>query len=308
MSWAILTHGGAASDSTHADGCQRAAEHARGVIEQGGDALYAAIEATRVLEDDARFNAGTGSNLRLDGCTVQMDASLMTSDGCFGAVACIERVRNPILVAAKVMESPHSMLVGEGATALARRMGLPDYDPTTEAALAKHRRALAELGGRGDGRYADDARAWRGVRLEELWNFETPMPEELKGTRLPSDGPGTVGAVVRDGAGRFCATASTGGTLYMLRGRVGDSPLLGAGVFAGPQGAVACTGVGEEIARRVLSKTVYDWLASGTSAREAAERAVAQFPEAIDVGVLVASSTTVAIAANRSMAQAMLEG
>ncbi|MBM4360886.1 MAG: isoaspartyl peptidase/L-asparaginase, partial [Deltaproteobacteria bacterium] len=108
-----MTHGGAASPASHSDACVAAAEAAGALLERGADAMVAALEATRLLEDEPRFNAGTGSNLRLDGMTAQMDAAVMTSDLRFGAVACIEAVRNPILVAARVMETPHLMLVGE---------------------------------------------------------------------------------------------------------------------------------------------------------------------------------------------------
>jgi L-asparaginase/beta-aspartyl-peptidase (threonine type) len=291
---AILTHGGAASSATLSDGCEVAARAALVVLERGGDALVAAIEATRILEDDERYNAGTGSNLRLDGAMVQMDAAVMVSDARFGAVGCIERVRNPILVAARVMDTPHLMLVGEGATAFARRLGHADYDPVTERARNKHARAMAELAGRGDGVYADDAAPWRGDAVDRCWNFALAR------------GCDTVGAVVRDARGTFCATASTGGTVYMLRGRVGDSPLIGCGLFAGPLGAVACTGVGEEIARRLLAKTVYDWIAAGMSPRDAGARAVALFDPKIDVGLLIASKDDCAIASNRDMARAQL--
>ena len=110
---------------------------------------------------------------------------------------------------------------------------------------------------------------------------------------------------MRDNHGRFAATASTGGTLYMLRGRVGDSPLMGAGVYAGPHGAVAATGVGEEIVRRFLAKTVYDWLAEDVPPARAAARAVALFPDVVDVGVLVVGRTGHAVASNRNMANAV---
>src|SRR6185369_740830 len=126
------THGGAASPNTLSDGCVAAARAAQAALDAGGDALGAALAATVVLEDDPRFNAGTGSNLRLDGRTIEMDASVMTSDGRFGAVTCIERVKNPILVAARVMETPHLTLVGDGATAFARKLGFADHDPLPE--------------------------------------------------------------------------------------------------------------------------------------------------------------------------------
>jgi isoaspartyl peptidase/L-asparaginase-like protein (Ntn-hydrolase superfamily) len=306
VNYAILTHGGAASPHHLSDGCTAAAERARKVLDEGGDALAAAIEATVVLEDDPRYNAGTGSNLRLDGRTIEMDASVMAGDGRFGAVACIEAVRNPILVAAKVMETPHLLLVGGGATAFARRLGFPAYDPTTARARDKHARAAAEMAGKGNGDYAVDAAPWRRMDLRAVWNFEGEPPEVVPVEKAP--GCDTVGAVVRDRHGRFAATASTGGTLYMLRGRVGDSPLMGAGVFAGPHGAVAATGVGEEIVRRFLAKTVYDWLAEDVPPARAAQRAIAMFPEVIDAGLLVVGKSGQAVASNRNMASAMLVG
>ena len=297
MKYAILTHGGAASPHVHSDGCVKAAESARSVLERGGDALEAALAATVMLEDDPRFNAGTGSNLRFDGKTIEMDASVMTSDARFGAVACIQRVKNPVLVAAKVMETPHLLLVGDGATQFARAHRFTDYDPLTEKAQSKHARAMAELRGQGDGDYAADAAPWLTIDWKSLWNFGAEAPFQ-----------DTVGAVVRDSQGRFAATASTGGTVYMLKGRVGDSPLMGCGVYAGPAGAVAATGVGEEIVRRFLSKTVYDWLEEGIPAARAAQRGIAKFPEIVDVGLLVASRDGQAIASNRNMASALLVG
>jgi isoaspartyl peptidase/L-asparaginase-like protein (Ntn-hydrolase superfamily) len=297
MKYAILTHGGAASPHAYSDGCVKAAEAARTVLEQGGDAAAAALAATVVLEDDPRFNAGTGSNLRFDGQTIEMDASIMTSDARFGAVACVQRVKNPILVAARVMETPHLMLVGDGATAFARAAGFGDYDPITEKAKDKHERAMAELRGQGDGDFATDAAAWLNLDWRALWNFGSEPPIK-----------DTVGAVVRDSHGRFASTASTGGTVYMLKGRVGDSPLMGCGVYAGPAGAVAATGVGEEIVRRFLAKTVYDWMEEGIPAARAAQRGIAKFPEIIDVGLLVVSREGQAIASNRNMASALLVG
>jgi isoaspartyl peptidase/L-asparaginase-like protein (Ntn-hydrolase superfamily) len=297
MRYAILTHGGAASPEAFSDGCVAAAEAARAVLDRGGDALAAALAATVVLEDDPRFNAGTGSNLRLDGATIEMDASVMASDGRFGGVACIERVKNPILVAARVMETPHLLLAGPGATAFARHIGFEDFDPTTDRARDKHAAAIADLEGRGEGRYARAAIAWQKGAVDRFWNF---------GARR--EATDTVGAVVRDAQGRFAATASTGGTVFMLRGRVGDSPLFGAGVYAGPHGAVATTGVGEEIVRRFLAKTVYDWVAEGLAPARAAGRALAMFPEVVDVGLCVVGRSGQVVTSNRSMAHASLAG
>ncbi|WP_437616477.1 isoaspartyl peptidase/L-asparaginase [Sorangium sp. So ce834] len=298
MRYAILTHGGVSAPQDGADSCARAADEALGALDAGGEALAAAIAATARLEDDPRLNAGTGSNLRLDGRTIEMDAAAMASDGRFGAVACVERVKNPVLVAAKVMETPHLILAGAGATAFARRLGFADHDPATEAARERHDRALAALRGEGgDGDSTNDAARFHALTAKRFWNFDAE-PIECD----------TVGAVVRDAHGRFAAAASTGGSTFSLRGRVGDVPLMGAGIYAGPHGAVAATGVGEEIARRLLARTVYDWLADGVAPARAAQRGVAMFPDVIAVGLLVVGRSGQAIASNRTMPSAQLVG
>ncbi|TPW16836.1 MAG: beta-aspartyl-peptidase (threonine type) [bacterium] len=121
----IIVHGGAGAPAELADGPEKAAEAGLAHLLAHGLPLEAAVEAARVMEDDPRFNAGTGSNLRLDGARIQMDASVMSDDGRFGAVMALERTQNPILVARAVMETPHLMLAGEGALNLARKLGLP---------------------------------------------------------------------------------------------------------------------------------------------------------------------------------------
>lgn len=285
----VLTHGGAGSDPAFSDGCDRAARAALENLEAGGDAFSAALAATVILEDDPRFNAGTGANLRMDGKTIQLDAAIMTSDGQFGGVACLERVRNPILVAARVRETPHLLLVGEGATRFARKLGFPDYDPLTPGAKE---RFIAD-GATRDGP-APSSRGFSAKDIAPFWNFD--------------DGPtDTVGAVVRDAHGAFAATASTGGTRYTLLGRVGDSPLLGAGIYAGTCGAVACTGLGEEITRHLLAKSTYDLVAAGASALEAAHEAVARYAVEVPIGVLVLSRTEAASHANRPMAHGVAQ-
>jgi L-asparaginase/beta-aspartyl-peptidase (threonine type) len=110
-----------------------------------------------------------------------------------------------------------------------------------------------------------------------------------------------VGAVVRDAAGGFGAALSTGGTTVMLLGRVGDTPIIGAGLYAGPLGAVAATGDGEEIMRRVLAKQVYDWIAAGVSAQEAAERGVASIDAKFTIGIIAISRDDEGVADNRTM-------
>jgi beta-aspartyl-peptidase (threonine type) len=236
VSWAIVVHGGAGEwEAVRHDlalaGVRAAAERGRGVLQQGGCALDAATAAVVALEDDPLFNAGTGSVLNLDG-EVEMDASVATGhDLGFGAVAAIRRVRNPVLVARRVLErTSHALLAGEGALRFARAQGFTDYDPVTAQARAEWERACME------------------ARL------------------------GTVGAVALDGEGRLAAATSTGGTLLKLPGRVGDSPLPGAGTYATRDAAVSATGRGELMMRVLAARSICDVIATGLAVQEAVDR------------------------------------
>lgn len=294
----ILTHGGAGAPARHRDGTESAAELGHGILAAGGSALDAVIAATVALEDDPRFNAGTGSNLRLDGQTLEMDAAVMTDDGRSGAVANLAATKNPVLVAAKVRElTPHLLLAGEGALRFARRLGFPEHDAVTPKARA--RLLEARRGLRGELVDDEEFGAWMGRDLRALWNFEADCTiyDPDYDQRLGD----TVGAVARDAEGRFAAAASTGGTLIMLRGRIGDTPLVGCGLYAGPDGAVTATGVGEEIVRRFLSRTVYDWMAGGMPPYEACQRGVELFPHEFGVGVLAVGHQGHGFASNREM-------
>ncbi|MGB3221853.1 MAG: isoaspartyl peptidase/L-asparaginase [Desulforhopalus sp.] len=123
---AIVTHGGAGSNPKNSDETDAAANVGMDVMGKGASALAAVVQAVKYLEDDQRFNAGTGSHLRADGKTVQMDASCMTSDGKFGAVACLEGIINPIGVAHTILRhSSHILLVGDGARSFATEHNLP---------------------------------------------------------------------------------------------------------------------------------------------------------------------------------------
>lgn len=294
----VLTHGGAGTLPELADGPRAAAARGLAVLQAGGSVLEAAIEGTVHMEDDPRLNAGTGSNIRLDGFTVQMDASLMVSDGTFAAVAVIERVKNPIRAAQLVLDTPHLLLAGEGATRFAHRMGLPDESPVAPEAVEKYRERMRKLRERAPAMDApgpgsdEDGRDAHGAPRHDL---PGELPEELRGGD-------TVGTVARDAEGRFAATLSTGGTSLALMGRVGDVPVHGAGLFAGPAGAVACTGEGEVIMRQLLARAVYEALASGVSAAEAVARAVAAFPEGAAVGIIAVDRRGWGVAADRPMA------
>ncbi len=272
---AIVTHCGAGSTQALRDLAEASGRAGMEVLRKRGRAVDAACAAVVVMEDDPRTNAGTGSRMRVDG-RIQMDAAVMVDSLEAGAVAVIERVRNPILVARSVMDSPHVLLVGPDATKFARRAGFRAFDPATPESATRLRETLRRIR---DGEVPSYYRKWR-----------------------RSDVLGTVGAVVRDRYGHLCASSSTGGTGFMMAGRVGDSPIIGAGVYCGPAGAVTATGVGEEIMKRVLSKFVYDRMAGGVSAQEACDAGLALFPRSVPAGVIAVGRNGVGEACNRDMA------
>ena len=280
----LVCHAGSASNSAYSDAKKQASLVGLEAIASGKTALDAVIAATQVLEDDERFNAGTGSNLRLDG-SIQMDASCMTSDGNFAAVAAIENVKNPVAVAKQVMETPHILLVADGATAFARAHGFEDYDPTTPGAQ-EHLLKIIKSSGKQIGEWSGDA-------LEKSWNYETPLREVL--------GSDTVGSVAWDGH-MFAAALSSGGVTAMLRGRVGDVPLPGCGLFAGDHGAIAATGDGEYIARSMLAYRAYAALEAGRSPEQIVTWALDQLKHDVDVGIIVINQTSFAGGARHGMA------
>jgi beta-aspartyl-peptidase (threonine type) len=222
----LIVHGGAGKTrdpQSYREGIREALARGDETL-RFGSSLDAVIAAVLVLEDDPFFNCGTGSSLNLDE-EVEMDAAVMTDQGHFGAVACLKSVRNPILVARKVMEeTDHLLVVGAGAQRLARQWGFGDYDPSTEM---------------------------RRKQLEEIKTKGTDfMPHLGNFLERPKD---TVGAVARDREGRIAVATSTGGYTAKLPGRVGDSPILGAGTYASAWGGISVTGHGEEIWRRLLA-------------------------------------------------------
>ena len=223
----LALHGGAgtipsatmtpAKEAAYRTGLARALRAGYAVLENGGAALDAVTAAVCALEDEPLFNAGRGAVYTRDG-TQEMDAAIMDGrDRSAGAVAGLFGPKNPILAARAVMErTPHVLLIGEGALKVAREAGLPfgdrDYFFTQERWDALQN-TLA-LQGRDDG----DA----------------------------SRKHGTVGAVARDALGNLAAATSTGGMTAKLAGRVGDSPVIGAGTFADNETcAVSATGHGE---------------------------------------------------------------
>jgi L-asparaginase / beta-aspartyl-peptidase len=241
---AIIVHGGAGADSSQApefrQGVRAAVLAGWRVLAEGGTALDAVESAVRALEDDPRFNAGRGSVLNRNG-TIEMDASIMEGDRLqCGAVAALVGVANPVTVARRVLESRrHVLLVGDGALAFSRSVGIPECDPAS---------------------LVTDRQRKRHVELARK-----PIPP----------GGGTVGAVALDRNGTTAAATSTGGTPGKLPGRVGDSALIGCGTYADSSlGGVSCTGDGEAIIRVVLGHRALRYLKDADDPDYAAKVAV----------------------------------
>lgn len=289
MHTAIVVHGGAGAGEELSDGCRSAAQAAAGALARGEQGLAAAIAAVLVMEDDERFNAGTGSALGLDGKTIEMDASVMDSRGTLGAVAILRSVRNPVLVARDVAKSPHVLLAGEGALRFARMMGHEAYDVISDKARREHQKMLQKM--------ATCEQPMAGVdniEFERYWNYDGQP------TFKAPHGCDTVGAVVRDADGHFAVAGSTGGSAPSLLGRVGDTPLIGSGFYAGADGAVAATGIGEYIMRNMLASKVYHWIAGGMDLHEALRRGIALVPTDADTGLIAVSKTQAGWLANAS--------
>jgi len=233
----LIVHGGAwdipdeAMDACKA-GCQCALAAGWSILSRGGFALDAIEAAIMVLEDDPVFDAGYGSHLNLDG-RVECDAIVMNGATLrAGAASTLQRVKNPIQVARKILEHcPHMMLVAEGAERFAKEHGIPLC--TSEDLVSEAERE-----------------AWMKCKQDK----HAPMFHR-------GHEQGTVGAVAIDRNGDLFAATSTGGTCCKLPGRVGDSPLIGCGCYADSEaGGVSCTGYGEAIMKIVMAKTAVDLL------------------------------------------------
>lgn len=252
---AIIVHGGAGKiedKDAHRRGLRRAAEEAYKILSMGGDSLDCVCEAVRIMEDDPVFNCGTGAVLNIEG-EVEMDASVMTSEGKFGACGGIRRVKNPILVAKKIMEEAnHLLLAGEGAIKFAREFGFADYDPRTEEQIKRHQELLKSKESR----------------------FFPYIKKFIRHSPTPNNGS-TVGACALDKKGRIAVANSTGGIRGKLPGRLGDSAIIGAGSYATSIAGAVATGHGEMIMKLLLTKRVCE-LAENTDIQSALNAVIAE--------------------------------
>ena len=252
--WAIVAHGGAGSiersllrpeqETAYRAAISRATETGAAVLRRQGAALDAVEAAIRLLEDEPLFNAGRGAAFTADGRN-ELDAAIMDGRGMrAGAVAGVTRTRHPISLARAVMErSSHVFLIGDGADAFSKAEGLEQAEP---------------------GDFFTERR-WKSLQ-RELARQGLPIPPRPTGAR--ADDPaaalahdegkrGTVGVVALDVRGDVAAGTSTGGTTAKRWGRVGDSPIIGAGTYASNAAcAVSATGTGEYFIRLAVARDI----------------------------------------------------
>jgi beta-aspartyl-peptidase (threonine type) len=255
----ILVHAGAGGVSDEliarreecADALERALAAGASAL-TGGGAVDAVCAAVMVMEGFDLFNAGYGSVLCSDG-SVEMSASVMRgSDRAAGAVAMLRRTRHPVAAARSLLDAPPVLLAGEHADAHAKREGLEQHDPS-EFVTDRQRRRL------------------------ERWLSTRDVPDR-----------GTVGAVCLDADGLLAAATSTGGRLGQRPGRVGDSPLIGAGTWADRTVAVSCTGAGESFIRCGAAHLLGTLVASGVAIAPAAQTVLDEVAACDGVGGLIA--------------------
>lgn len=305
--WAIEIHGGAgeaewlnmdqATAGAYRASLGRALAAGTAVLEKRGTALDAVQAAVEVLEDDPLFNAGRGSAFAADG-TNEMDASIMNgADRAGGGVAGVHSTRHPIALARAVMEhTPYVLMAGPGADAFSKAQG-QEQEPAsyffTEMRWKEFEDVMRKSGRQVPARPAGVPRG------------------PVSAARPPANSAafshlyGTVGAVARDSAGHLAAATSTGGMQGKLPGRIGDSPILGAGTYADDRGcAISGTGVGEYFIRLSLAHEIGELCRTGESPQRAADRLIHSDLPALpggEGGVIVVSQTGAPVWSNNTV-------
>jgi beta-aspartyl-peptidase (threonine type) len=267
--FALAIHGGAGTidrgsmtperEKEYRRGLEQSLEAGMAILKKGGSSLDAVEACVRILEDNPLFNAGRGSVFTSAG-TNEMDAAIMDGKTLkAGAVVSLKHIKNPISLARLIMEkSPHVMLSGEGAEAFAKENGIEMVDQ----------------------KYFFTERRWQELQRDK---------EKAKGA-ASGHGHGTVGAVALDRNGNLAAATSTGGTSNKLPGRVGDSPIIGAGTYANDATcAVSATGDGEYFIRATVAHEVSALIENkGMSVSDAAEAALAKVAQLGGTGGMIA--------------------
>ena len=266
------------------------------VLHAGGDALDAAEAGVMVTElDSLEHSVGLSGFPDRDGI-VTLDAAIMDHTGRAGSVAFVRGVTHPISLARMVMQrTPHVMLVGGGAEQFAREQGVKfaPETPLHPEMFAAWQLWLKEK------KYAQQANRENLTNHSKMSDIQPTHGDGVVASKKIISGEhnhDTIGMLVLDARGRLAASCTTSGMSYKMHGRVGDSPIIGAGLFVdGEVGAAVCTGVGEIAMRTVASFLVVEKMRGGATAQQACEEAIARMikitsdPKQVQVGLLALS-------------------
>ncbi|MEH2051982.1 isoaspartyl peptidase/L-asparaginase [Nostoc sp.] len=256
----LIIHGGAGSSLHGKGGLEAVRRSLHTVIEEvyslllsGATASEAVVQGCQMLEDNPRFNAGTGSVLQSDG-QIRMSASLMDgASGRFSGVINISRVKNPIDLAQFLQSSPDRVLSDFGSAELAREMQIPSYNALTDLRLQE----------------------WIQERQDNFKSTMAGVVAEPELLETSNAGRGTIGVVALDTYGKLAAGTSTGGKGFERIGRVSDSAMP-AGNYATSNAGVSCTGIGEDIIDECLAPRIVVRVTDGMSLKEAMQRSLAE--------------------------------
>ncbi|WP_373524922.1 isoaspartyl peptidase/L-asparaginase [Nostoc sp.] len=256
----LIIHGGAGSSLHGKGGLEAVRRSLYTVVEEvyslllsGATASEAVLQGCQMLEDDPRFNAGTGSVLQSDG-QIRMSASLMDgASGQFSGVINISRVKNPIELAHFLQNSPDRVLSDFGSAELAREMQIPSYNALTDLRLQE----------------------WIKERQDNFKSTMAGVVAEPELVETSNAGRGTIGVVALDASGRLAAGTSTGGKGFERIGRVSDSAMP-AGNYATSNAGVSCTGIGEDIIDECLAARIVVRVTDGMSLKDAMQRSLGE--------------------------------
>lgn len=239
----------------------RANKAAWDILKKNGRALDAVEQGVMVTENEQNCCVGLGANPDRDGY-VTLDASIMDEFANCGSVACLERIKHPISVARKVMENtPHVMLVGQGAQQFALSQGFTlEKEGLSEGAEREYKKWLQK------------SEYKPAINRENKENQIAAAPARLSDGSWNHD---TIGMIALDANGNLSGSCTTSGMGFKMRGRVGDSPIIGAGLFVDNEvGAVVATGQGEDIIRMGGAHTVMEFMRQGLTPEDACKKAI----------------------------------
>ena len=274
---ALILHGGAGSwraskvRDKALETMKKCTIEAWNVLVKENSSVEAVVYAVKCMEDSGYLNAGVGSVPDILGNRT-LDAGVMASNGMLGAVAGVTKTKNPVVLAKIVAEeTPHIIIGGYGADELAVAKNLPILPPPPKHVMERYYEGLQKL-------FKGEIRSefWRGI-----WRFVENNKDYLEAVKRIIDTSDTVGAVSVDDNGILATAVSTGGVIFKLPGRIGDSPIPGAGFYADENVACSATGFGEMIIKTMPCKMLSELIRQGKKFREAVNEVISRANELV---------------------------